>query len=167
MFFYPVPGLVLLLLICPLLALWAPNSVYILNGICPSLATVNLSKLWVLAFSPVASLIFGRMCWSKHDCWSTVTLLPEFNKDRIWIPWTRMHTLEHLATAICMILILVSAEMGAFFNWKIKSFSSLSGWGLLSISPFSWSMTKGGLSFPDFWVANQAVYFPRPVFCLV
>ena len=69
------------------------NSVYILIDICSSLATVNLNKLWVSAFSPVASLIFGRMCLLKYDCQSSVNLLPESNKMEFefyghsWTPW--------------------------------------------------------------------------------
>ena len=71
---------------------------YILNGTCPSLATVNLNKVWALAYSPIAGLIFGRMCLLKYHCWSSVTSLPESNKDGILIPWVLIHTLGHLAT---------------------------------------------------------------------
>ena len=140
------------------------NLVYIFVGICPSLATVNLNKQWASAFSPVAGLIFGSICWSKYDCWSSVTSLLESNKDGIWIPWALMHTLGHLATAHCIISILVSAEMEAFLNCIIKQFSSWLWWGPLTFSPLGWSMTKGGLHFPVSLVASQAVCSQRPAF---
>ena len=97
------------------------NSVYIFIGICPSLAAVSLNKEWVSAFSPVAGLIFGSICWSKYNCQSSVTSLPESNRDGIWIPWELMHTLEHLATACCIISIFVLAKMEVFLNCMIKA----------------------------------------------
>ena len=167
---------------------------YILIGICPSLATVNLNKVWALAFSPVASLIFGRMCLSNYDCWSSVTSLPESNKDGIWIPWPLMHTLVHLATTCCIISHfwfclngdIVNLINLAFFIisltnreiiWSPISNSEITlnkrlVWELLFFCPLVWSMTKWGLSFQVVLVANpccsfQAVCFPGPVSCLI
>ena len=71
------------------------------------------------------------------------TSLPESNSNSIWAPLLEMLTLGHFATACCMILILVWAEI-PWLESDLKTLSSSgTSFGPLLESLLPWPIDKG------------------------
>ena len=124
------------------------NSIYFFMDSCPSFAAVKLNKMGPSYFSPIGVSILGSRCSLKWEYQINDTLLPESNKDVIWIPILAMLILGHFATACCIVLTLPCAKIPWLdIDLKTLSIKSLCC-GPLLVPPLPWSLDKGVSSLP-------------------
>ena len=132
------------------------------------ISSCQLKQLMHFCFSPSDGLIWGRISCLKKLRHINVTWLPESSNDGILFLPHPMCTIGHVATALCITLILIWAETCWLEVFPIKPTIPLSLliWlfqsGPQTLSPSDWSKVWGAIIFLSH---EDWYYFYRGLLC--